>query len=144
LGKIYDINYSEKPTFTRLNCVHLLRKEIIYNYPLSNRTVLLIRLKVYTCVHLYIRILYSFNRLIHIQRLQRRHNLLIVIALIFFITWLPLNVLNLVLNLYNPFKHQKEEETIDSVAAASHILQQNYQEKDKNEMLIICDPRRLY
>ncbi len=56
------------------------------------------------------------------QRLRRRHRLLMAISLIFSITWLPLNVLNLTLDLYNPFKLPRDKEMMLIIYAACHLF----------------------
>jgi len=44
------------------------------------------------------------------------------ISLIFSITWLPLNVLNLTLDLYNPFKLPRDKEMMLIIYAACHLF----------------------
>jgi len=44
------------------------------------------------------------------------------IALVFSITWLPLNVLNLVLDLYNPYSLPLDEETMLIIYAVCHLF----------------------
>jgi len=44
------------------------------------------------------------------------------IALVFSITWLPLNVLNLFLDLYNPFALPDEEEKMFIIYAVAHLF----------------------
>jgi len=44
------------------------------------------------------------------------------ISLIFSITWLPLNVLNLTLDLYNPFKLPRDKEMMLVIYAACHLF----------------------
>jgi len=48
--------------------------------------------------------------------------LLIAIALVFFITWLPLNVLNLVIDIQNPFKLPDDEEKMVITYAVCHLF----------------------
>jgi len=54
--------------------------------------------------------------------LRRRHHLLIAIALVFSITWLPLNVINLILDLYNPFTRPEDEEKMTIIYATCHLI----------------------
>lgn len=55
-----------------------------------------------------------------LQRLRRLNSLLVTIAFIFAVCWMPLNVLNLVLDLYNPF--QEDQETMLIIYAVCHLL----------------------
>jgi len=48
--------------------------------------------------------------------------LLIAIALVFFTTWLPLNVLNLVIDIQNPFKLPEDEEKMVITYAVCHLF----------------------
>ena len=48
--------------------------------------------------------------------------MLIAIALLFSIAWLPLNVLNLVLDLYNPFSFPGDEEKMLIIYAVCHLF----------------------
>jgi len=48
--------------------------------------------------------------------------LLIAIALVFSITWLPLNVLNLLIDIQNPFKHPDDEEKMIIIYAVCHLF----------------------
>ena len=66
--------------------------------------------------------IYTNNLIIYIQRLRRRHRLLIAIALVFYITWLPLNVLNLLIDIQNPFKHPNDEEKMIIIYAVCHLF----------------------
>lgn len=54
------------------------------------------------------------------QRLRRLNSLLVTIAFIFAVCWMPLNVLNLVLDLYNPFT--EDQETMLIIYAVCHLL----------------------
>ena len=44
------------------------------------------------------------------------------ISLIFSITWLPLNVLNLTLDLFNPFKLPRDQEMMNIICATCHLF----------------------
>ena len=48
--------------------------------------------------------------------------MLMTIALVFSITWLPLNVLNIVLDLYNPFSLPEDEEKMLIIYAVCHLF----------------------
>jgi len=54
--------------------------------------------------------------------LRRQHRLLMSVCLVFSITWLPLNVLNLTLDLYNPFKLPRDKEMMLIIYAACHLF----------------------
>ncbi|KAI9555230.1 NPFG-protein-coupled receptor [Daphnia sinensis] len=56
------------------------------------------------------------------QRLRRLNSLLLTIAFIFAICWMPLNVYNLVLDLYNPFQKPEDQETMLIIYAVCHVL----------------------
>ena len=56
------------------------------------------------------------------QRLRRRHRLLLAISLIFSITWLPLNVLNLTHDLFNPFTLPRDREMMNIIYATCHLF----------------------
>ena len=43
------------------------------------------------------------------KRLRRLNTLLVFIAFIFAICWMPLNVFNLILDIYNPFPPEETE-----------------------------------
>lgn len=57
-----------------------------------------------------------------IQRLHRLNKLLVTIAFLFAICWMPLNVYNLLLDLYNPFQQPNDQETMLIIYAACHLL----------------------
>ena len=77
------------------------------------------------------------------------------ISLIFSITWLPLNVLNLTLDLYNPFKLPRDKEMMLIIYAACHLFGMSsacanpflygwFNENFRNEFkLIFAAPSRL-
>ena len=48
--------------------------------------------------------------------------MLIAIALVFSITWLPLNVINLIRDVYNPFIRPEDEEKMTIIYAACHLF----------------------
>lgn len=56
------------------------------------------------------------------QRLRRLNSLLVTIAFIFAVCWMPLNVYNLVLDLYNPFQKPEDQETMLIIYAVCHML----------------------
>ncbi len=56
------------------------------------------------------------------QRLRRLNSLLVTIAFIFAVCWMPLNVYNLVLDLYNPFQKPEDQETMLIIYAVCHVL----------------------
>lgn len=57
-----------------------------------------------------------------LQRLRRLNSLLVTIAFIFAICWMPLNVYNLVLDVYNPFQGPEDQETMLVIYAVCHML----------------------
>lgn len=48
--------------------------------------------------------------------------MLVTIAFIFAVCWMPLNVYNLVLDLYNPFQKPEDQETMLIIYAVCHML----------------------
>lgn len=48
--------------------------------------------------------------------------MLVTIAFIFAVCWMPLNVYNLVLDLYNPFQQPEDQETMLIIYALCHVL----------------------
>lgn len=65
----------------------------------------------------------SFRKLTWNQkRLRRLNSLLVTIAFIFAVCWMPLNVYNLVLDLYNPFQKPEDQETMLIIYAVCHVL----------------------
>ncbi|CAG0902057.1 unnamed protein product [Darwinula stevensoni] len=53
-------------------------------------------------------------------RIRRTNKLLLSIALIFCVSWLPLNLFNLFVDLFNPFEDKQEEQAI--IFAVCHML----------------------
>ena len=58
----------------------------------------------------------------NLKRLRRRHRLLMAISIIFLVCWLPLNVLNLLLDLYNPFTLPRDKEMMHIIYAICHLF----------------------
>jgi len=54
--------------------------------------------------------------------MRRRHHLLIAIAIVFSITWLPLNVINLIMDVYNPFNRPEDKEKVVIIYATCHLI----------------------